>query len=613
MTARVAHLRPGGSAGTQAALRLTTLAALFFVLFFGPELFSQSTVRTLMLALVLGLVAAGLNLTMGYTGQLALGHVFFYGAGAYAVGILAARGTTNLFVLLLVAIGVALAAAVITGIPGLRLSHWALAIVSFFLVELMPALVDLRPDLTGGLSGLVGIPRVTVGEPLDNETLYRATVLLLFVWLLFQRAFLYSAYGRILAVVRDDEIQLASLGVSPYRLKLMSYLLSAVPAALAGAMIATLDGLVTHEAFGFDTVVLVLAAVILGGQRTIYGPLLGAVLLVFAQQEFLDLKDYTLLGYGAFLILAALLLPRGIVGTIAERFPRWRRAYLAGPGRADDAGDRALLGPEASRDLAIEGVAKRFGGNQALADVSIRAVAGQVTALIGPNGSGKTTMLNAVSGFVRADEGSIRLGDVRLDGRSASKIATCGVGRTFQTPTVTRDLTVREAVSVATFANRRAKLIATVLRLPVWRAEERAIADRVDEVLRELGLASDGDVRAIDLPLGKKRLLEIARAVMMRPALLLLDEPAAGLSPQETDRLGALLSRLADEGTAVLLVEHNMDLVLAVADVVHVLASGRVIAVGSPSEITRDPEVLRVYLGTAGEEPEAAPAEGIAR
>ena len=135
----------------------------------------------------------------------------------------------------------------------------------------------------------------------------------------------------------------------------------------------------------------------------------------------------------------------------------------------------------------------------------------------------------------------------------------------------------------------------------------------MDEVLRELGLASDGDVRAIDLPLGKKRLLEIARAVMMRPALLLLDEPAAGLSPQETSRLGALLSRLADEGTAVLLVEHNMDLVLAVAEVVHVLASGQVIAVGSPSEITRDPEVLRVYLGTAGEEPEAAPAERIAR
>jgi branched-chain amino acid transport system permease protein len=596
---------------TQSAARLATLTALFGVLFFGPELFSQSTVRTLMLAMVLGFVAAGLNLTMGYTGQLALGHVFFYGAGAYVAGILAVRGTTNLFVLLLAAVGVGLAAAVITGMPGLRLSHWALAITSFFLVELTPALVDLRPSLTGGLSGLVGIPRVTVGEPLDNEMLYRATVLLLFAWLLFQRAFLYSGYGRILAVVRDDEIQLASLGVSPYRLKLMSYLISAVPAALAGVLIATLDGLVTPEAFGFDTVVLVLAAVILGGQRTIYGPLLGVLLLVQVQQEFLDLKTYTLLGYGAFLILAAFLLPRGIIGTIAERFPRWRRPYLR-RGR-EQSGERALLGPESPRDLEIAGVTKRFGGNQALTDVSIRAAAGQVTALIGPNGSGKTTMLNAVSGFVRADGGAIRLGDVRLDARSASKVATCGVGRTFQTPSVTRDLTVREAVSVAAFSNRRARLIATVLRLPAWRAEERAIADRVDEVLRELGLAADADLRALDLPLGKKRLLEIARAVMMRPALLLLDEPAAGLSPDETERLGALLSRLADERAAVLLVEHNMDLVLAVADVVHVLASGRVIAVGSPSEITRDPEVLRVYLGTADEEPEATAAEGVTR
>lgn len=584
--------RPGPAA------RSGLLAACFVLAFFGPELFSEATVRTLMMTMVMGLVALGLNLMMGYAGQLALGHVFFYGAAAYVTGILAVEGTsTNLFVLLAAGIAVAVLAALITGIPGLRLSRWALVITSFFLVELMPSLVDLWPEKTGGLAGLVGIPRISLGgTPLETADLYRAAVVLLFLWLLFQRAFVYSAYGRILAVLRHDEVQLQSVGVSPYRLKLVCYLLSAVPAALAGVLIATLDGLVTYEAFGFDTVILVLAAVILGGQRTLYGPLLGALILVYAQQETLSLQSYTLLGYGAFLVLAAILLPRGLVGTAIERLPRWRTPYLV------DAGERgeraaAALGPEQPAALRVRGASKRFGGNQALGGVELTAAPGAVTALIGPNGSGKTTLLNSVSGFVRLDEGSVTLGESELAGRASATIARSGVGRTFQTPSVPAGLTVREAVSVAAFAGRRSGLIGTVLRLPRWRAEERAIAARAADVLDELGLGEVADEQALDLPLGRKRLLEIARAVAMRPALLLLDEPASGLSPDETERLGHLLRRLAGEGTTVLLVEHNMDLVLGNADTVFVLASGRMIASGPPEQVANDPEVLSVYLG----------------
>ncbi len=253
----------------------------------------------------MGLVALGLNLMMGYAGQLALGHVFFYGAAAYLAGILAVDGTTNLFALLAAGVAIAVLAALLTGIPALRMSRWALVITSFFLVELLPSLVDLWPEKTGGLAGLVGIPRLSLGDALDTADLYRVAVVLLFLWLLFQRALVYSAYGRIMAVLRQDEVQLQSLGVCPYRLKLTMYLISAVPAALAGVLVATLDGLVTYEAFGFDTVILVLAAVILGGQRTLYGPLLGALILVYAQQETLSLQNYTMLGYGAFLVLAA--------------------------------------------------------------------------------------------------------------------------------------------------------------------------------------------------------------------------------------------------------------------------------------------------------------------
>ena len=581
--------------------RSALLAAFFVVAFFGPELFSESTVRTLMMAMVMGLVALGLNLMMGYAGQLALGHVFFYGAAAYVAGILAVDGTTNLFALLAAGIAVAVLAALVTGIPGLRLSRWALVITSFFLVELMPSLVDLWPEKTGGLAGLVGIPRLELSGPVDTPDLYRVTVVLLFLWLLFQRAFVYSAYGRILAVLRQDEVQLASIGVSAYRLKLVVYLLSAVPAALAGVMIATLDGLVTYEAFAFDTVILVLAAVILGGQRTLYGPLLGALILVYAQQETLSLHNYTLLGYGAFLVLAAIVLPRGLIGTLAERLPSWRVPLLtdsAAAPAADGAGaTAAALGPEQPAGLTVSGASKRFGGNQALSEVALQARPGEVTALIGPNGSGKTTMLNSVSGFVRLDGGTVTLGEHELAGAASAKVARCGVGRTFQTPSVPAGLTVREAVSVAAFAGRRAGLLSTVLRLPRWRAEERTIAARAAGVLDQLGLGEVADEQAVDLPLGRKRLLEIARAVVTRPALLLLDEPASGLSPDETERLGQLLRRLAGEGTTVLLVEHNMDLVLGNADTVFVLASGRMIASGTPEQVAADPAVLSVYLG----------------
>lgn len=587
-----------------ALTRTGVLAAFFAVAFFGPELFSQATVRTLMMAMVMGLVALGLNLMMGYAGQLALGHVFFYGAAAYVAGILAVDGTTDLFTLLAAGVAVAVLAALVTGIPGLRLSRWALVITSFFLVELMPSLVDLWPERTGGLAGLVGIPRISLGGPLDTPDLYRVTVVLLFLWLLFQRAFVYSAYGRILAVLRQDEVQLASVGVSPYRLKLQCYLLSAIPAALAGVMIATLDGLVTYEAFSFDTVILVLAAVVLGGQRTLYGPLLGALILVYAQQETLSLQSYTLLGYGAFLVLAAIALPRGLIGTAIERLPQWRTPYLIAAEPAAEQGV-ATLGPRTPAALAVRGASKRFGGNQALSGVELSAGSGRVTALIGPNGSGKTTLLNSISGFVRLDEGAVVLGASDLAGRASAKVARCGVGRTFQTPSIPAGLTVREAVSVAAFAGRRAGLVSTVLRLPRWRAEERTIAARAAEVLGELGLGEVAEEQALDLPLGRKRLLEIARAVVTRPALLLLDEPASGLSPDETERLGLLLRRLAGEGTTVLLVEHNMDLVLGTADTVFVLAAGRMIASGPPEQVARDPEVLSVYLGAAVPDDEA--------
>lgn len=576
--------------------RLALLAAAAVLLLLAPEFTDISLLRTLMLTVVLGLVASGLNFLMGYAGQLALGHVFFYGAAAYATAILATRVTTDALPLLAAGIAASVFCAVITGIPGLRLSSWTLGLVSFFLIAILPDVVEFRPDLTGGPTGVVGVPRLQLGGELNDANLFRFSAVLLLVWLAFQRNVIYSAYGRLFAVLRSDPIQVESLGVSAYRLKLFAYVVSAVPAGAAGTAFATLDGFVSPASFTVTTAILMLAAMMLGGQRTLYGPLLGTLVLVEVQQRMLSLQQYTLLAFGVFLVVISIMLPAGLVGTVAKRLPRLRRPYLLVSGGAERAGS-VSLGPEQQQDLVVENVSKRFGGNQALDGVSLTAGAGQITALIGPNGSGKTTMLNVISGFVRSDGGTTRLGSQRLESRSPHQVAAVGVGRTFQTPSIPDDLTVAEAISVAAFRTRKAKLVATALRLPSWRRDERRIAARVDEVLRELDLEESFDTQASALPLGKKRLLEIARGVMMRPPLLVLDEAASGLDPHETERLGRLLRRLAHEGTAVLLVEHDMDLVLGNADQVYVLASGAVLASGPPAEVSRDEDVLKVYLG----------------
>jgi branched-chain amino acid transport system permease protein len=369
-----------------------------------------------------------------------------------------------------------------------------------------------------------------------------------------------------------------------------------VPAGAAGVVFAAMDGFVSPASFTLTTAILVLAAVVVGGRGTMYGPLIGTWILVEAQQRLLTFSEFTLLVFGAFLIAAAVVAPRGVVGTIRRFLP----ATLRRPFLDHWAGTRdqpVVLGPEVRADLEVVGATKRFGGITALDDVALRAASGEVTALIGPNGSGKTTLLNAICGYYRLDAGTVTLGDQGLQGLRPDQIARKGVGRTFQTPRLPDDLTVRETVATAAFSSRRARLLSTGLRLPRWRREEREIAARVDEVLGELGLRGDAEVLATSLPLGKKRLLEIARAVMMRPPLLVLDEAASGLDPSETQRLGQLLGRLAAEGTTVLLVEHNMDLVMTAAQRVFVLADGALLTAGAPAEVAVHSEVLAVYLG----------------
>jgi branched-chain amino acid transport system permease protein len=253
--------------------------------------------------------------------------------------------------------------------------------------------------------------------------------------------------------------------------------------------------------------------------------------------------------------------------------------------------------PMTGAKLSVNGVSKSFGGNVALRDVSMTAERGKVTALIGPNGSGKTTLLNMICGFYPIDSGTIDLDDVRLDRLRPHQIANLGLARTFQTPVIPTGITVSQAVLAGRYSPERVSIASAAFRLPkYWKVRSHDEA-KVAEILEIVGLSELADEEATSLPLGTRRVLEIARALISNPKVILLDESASGLDEDEVARLSVLIGRVRDAGGTVILVEHNFRLVLSLADTIHVLAQGEIIASGTPADIEVDPRVLREYLG----------------
>lgn len=314
-------------------------------------------------------------------------------------------------------------------------------------------------------------------------------------------------------------------------------------------------------------------------------------------------QEYGLVITGAFLLFGGVFFTGGLSGLGILLMRRFDNAARARTGAAAPAVAEATVAPLAGESLEVLGLSKAFGGNQALSEVSLSAAPGAVTALIGPNGSGKTTLLNMISGFYQADSGTVQLGGKEIQGSSSYSVARSGVSRTFQTPNVPEKLTVMEVVESGYYATDRASLLASILRLPsFWRAK-RTSRSEADRVLALVGLSGQQHELADSLPLGNRRLLEVARCLVSSPRVLLLDEVASGLDEDEIEVLATLIKRLSAAGQTVVLVEHNFQLVLRLADDIYVLAQGKVMAHGSSAEIEHDPRVREEYLGIRTEEP----------
>ena len=543
---------------------------------------------------LLALVGAGLNVLIGLTGQMSFGHVGFYAMGAYTVAILTTKLGLSFWLAWPLAALVGAAAGALLALPALRVKGPYLAMITIafgFIVE--HSLVE-AGALTGGQNGIMGIAGPALGGVAQGE---RAMALLAigaaglalaaYAWLA------RGTWGAAMRAVRDAETASESIGLNPLAIKTVAFALSALCAAAAGAVFAPLSGFVTPHTFGFVQSILFVLVVVLGGAGSVAGPLVGAVIVGLLPELLAGMEEYRLLFFGVLLLVVLWAAPDGVAGLV-RRLKTALRSRLAPAAPAPttaDAGTAVGLPRRARLPLAAQGLTMQFGGVRAVADLHFSAPAAAVTSLIGPNGAGKSTALNMLGGFYQPTAGGFTLGGDRLTGLSALHIARRGVARSYQTSQLFGSLSVQDNVVLAMHRGRLGPLLGAARR---HAAEHTALAR---ELLAWCGYTGHPDTPAADLPHVDRRLVEIARGLASDPEALLLDEPAAGLSREDKERLGALLRRIADAGVTVLLVEHDMALVMGISDQVVVLDAGVRLAVGTPAQVQADPAVQQAYLG----------------
>jgi branched-chain amino acid transport system permease protein len=579
---------------------------------FGPWLGLEGEhMQQLMNIGLLTLVLSGFNLSFGYGGQLAVGQAAMYAVGGYVAAILAVHGHDMALTVVAAAVGAAILGFV-SGLPGLRLAGWGLAMTSFFLVLLLPDAVDILKGTTGGLDGLTGVPSpVLFGYALTRNGFYLTEMVLVVAWIVAMRNMVVSRHGNAWLVLRESPVLAQSLGINVMRLKLMSYVLGAVPAGIAGALFAYMTGFVSPAYFTFALAVSIIAGSILGGSQSVYGAVLGATLLEILTTQSTSFADHAYVAYGVMLVLGGVLLSAGIAGVARNLLHRLARIGGTPAEFVEGEALRIAMPAMKGKRLELVGVSKSFSGVHALNDVSITAEAGQITGLIGANGSGKTTAINVISGFYRPDHGQVLLGGEAVQRHSPHSIARRGVARTFQTPIVPATMTTLEVVAAARYISDYASLPSAILRLPKFRRVRAADREEAYRILEVLGIGDLAEKPASSLPLGSRRLVEVARAIARDPSVLLLDEPASGLDHREVLQLADVIRRVSAAGATVLLVEHNFEMICAVADNIFVLEFGSLLASGTPEEIRTSEAVARSYLGqlpeTVATEQELAP------
>jgi branched-chain amino acid transport system permease protein len=574
------------------------IVAIFLAAMLVPFIGNDYWVLIASRAAIYWILVSGLNLVVGFAGQLAIGYVALLTLGAYTTSVLVAGNAAppiHPFAALAVAAVVGAIAGVITGLPALRLRTFYFAMTTLGFATIVTQVALAWQSVTGGG---IGLPGPSLPAPFDTAGGFYGfclAVAAFCTWLTSNVA--HSRYGRALVAVRDADVAAEAVGIVKSRLLVMIFLLSGATGALAGGLFASLQTYITPDAFTFELSVLFFISILIGGRGSILGPLIGTIVLTLLPEFAAPLAAWSTFLYAALLLAVVLAAPGGIAALLDFESRKPLLANRAIEPRPELL--RTLLSaPAQPAELVLDGLSLSFGGVRAVDGVSLVVKSGQIHGLIGPNGSGKTTTLNIISGYYRQDAGTIHLaGEVLPPGASESR-CRLGIARTFQTPRIVGEASVLDNVMIGATLSAKSGFGAALLNLPASRQDEADARERGLAALGAVGLDGLANVRADRLQHSELRFLEIARALMSRPAFLLLDEPAAGLSGEEIARLAELVTATSQRGVGVLLVEHHTDLIFDICQHVTVLNLGRVLAAGTCGEIRAHKEVISAYLGS---------------